>query len=100
MKKRTTKKNTPAKRKAVSVVVERIPKCHLAVAKYGLETGAGVSRVLAALIHDITGGTIDARQANAINNSIGKLIKNYEASHKYGQPTQKSKRLSGIKYVE
>ena len=100
MKKRTTQKTTPRNTKAVSVEVQRMPACHKAIRTHGVSTAAGVSRVLAALLEDIAGNAIDARGANAMNNSIGKLIKNFEMAHKYGQPSQGTKKLSGVKYVE
>ena len=79
--------------------IVRMPACHKAV-QGGVKTGADVARVLSALITDITGNTIDARAANALNNSVGKLIKNFEVAHKHGQPSQRTKKLSGVKYVE
>lgn len=72
----------------------RTPKC-MAIADRGINTGAEFAKVMSLLIGDIVTERIPARQANAICNACGKLLKVVEMQHKYGGRTAKTKARAG-----
>lgn len=68
------------------------PRC-VPIADAGISTGKDFAQLMSALIGDIASQRIDPRQANAICNAGGKLLRIVELQQKFGGPKDEEKVL-------